>query len=95
MYTMVAVLSGDAVCQPGHGDELVRLRTLIAEDLVAEVAERSAFIRTQVHCLGEGGDLGAVKVPAAAGKRWMTSLLRAPAALRATDDATLGLFLKV
>lgn len=85
-------MSGEARCEPGQ-QELVCLRTLIADvDLIAELADRSEFVQTQMECVG---DAGAVKVPVRAGKLWVRCLLRAPAALRATDDAMLVHFLKV
>lgn len=89
-------VSGDVACEDGlHGDEkLVCLSTLIAEDFFAEVADRSEFISAQLDCIGEGGDVGDVKVPAGAGKLWVRCLLRAPAALHASDDSTLVQFLK-
>ena len=73
--------------------ELVCLRTLLADvDLIQELAQRSEFLRTQVEC---NGDAGSVKVPVWAGKLWVRCLLKTPATLRATDDATLVKFLKV
>lgn len=75
--------------------ELVCLRTLLAEDLIAELAERSEFVKTQFECQDENSSVGDVKVPTPAGKLWVRCLLRSPAALRATDDGTLVQFVQV
>lgn len=85
-------MASDRQCEPGL-QELVCLHTLIVdEDLIAELADRSEFVRTQLQCVG---DAGSVQVPVWAGKLWVRCLLRTPAALRATGDATLVQFLKV
>lgn len=74
---------------------LVCLRELVSEDLVAELAVRSKFICTQVRCIGDGGDVGAVKVPARAGKLWVACLLRSDHLRVSADTTTLVQFLKV
>ena len=71
------------------------LRELISEDLVAELAARSAFVRKQVQCIGVGGDVGAVQVPVCEGKAWVACVLRSPGQLEAAGTPTLSRFLQV
>lgn len=94
---MFAHILGDEACEPGLEEELVCLRTLVAEDLIAELSERSEFVKTQLECNGDDSvvAIGAVKVPARAGKLWVRCLLRSTGALRTTSHATLVLFIKV
>lgn len=75
-----------------QADRLVCLRDFIAEDLVAELACRSAYVQVQVNCTGKAG---AVKVPERTGLQWMKCFNTPLASLRVTDDATLTQFLKV
>ena len=65
------------------------------EQILRRVAARSEFIRAQLEFLRNDATSGGLQLPEETGSLWIDCILSTPSELRATNDKTLAVYLKV